>query len=203
MSFKDMKELLQILRSVNNGEDLPLPKLDLAEDEDFVEMVEKKKKEEVTGTPDIDPYEEIIHYFSNNHPNYLVLQEQEKRVMPVVFEEEQTSYSVDKELAKQDKKTMKFLITLATLIAVSYIIFTSSFSKDKKEKVPSVSVKYEDSVNFVISDEELYSTFIQYAKDNNIMLNAENYREFREWYIKHLENGGEKYYSLGGKNNER
>ncbi len=203
MSFKDMKELLQILRSTNNGEDLPLPNLDLAEDEDFVAMVEQKKQEELKSAPDRDPYEEIIRYFSNNQPNYLVVQEQEKKVMPVVFEEEQTSYSTEKEVKKQDRKTTKFLLMIATLIAASYIIFTSSFSKDKREKGPNTSVKYEDSVNSVISGEELYSTFIQYARDNDIMLNGENYSEFAEWYIKHLEEGGEKYYSLGGKDNER
>lgn len=200
MNYSEMKDLLQILRSTNNDEDLSL-KFDLADDEDFVEMVEAKKQEELKSTSDRDSYEEILHYFSNNKPNYLIVSEQEKKVTRVVFEEEQ--YSKEKELKKQNRKTKKFLIAIATLIAVSYIIFTSSFSKDKKETRQNNSIKYEDSVKSIISGEELYNTFIQYAKDNDIMLNAENYREFAEWYTKYLEDGGEKYYSLGGKNNER
>lgn len=195
MNYSDMKDLLQILRSTNNDEDLSL-KFDLADDEDFVEMVETKKKEELKSTSDKDPYEEILHYFSNNKPNYLIVSEQEKKVTRGAFEEEQ--YSKEKELKKQNRKTKKTLIAIATLIAVSYIIFTSSFSKDKKETRQNNSIKYEDSVSSIISGEELYDTFIQYAKDNDIMLNAENYGDFCEKYIKYLENGGTKYSSRGG-----
>lgn len=163
----------------------------------ILDMVKEIENLEFDDEKD-DSYENIVSYFSNNTPNYLVLEEQEE---------------VTKKTS--DNKRKKELIALGSLIILSCVLFTSSFRKteEKENTKPKISffqreeddyvIKKDGTKTNVISGKELYDTFIQYAKDNDVVMNGENYADFANFYIEHLENGGEKYYSLGGKNNER
>lgn len=186
-----IKEILELIKDIDDP---------YFYDDDLVSLNKQEKQN------DKEPHEILIHYFSNNKPNYLVIEEEEEKLKETNYEDNDTFSLTSNENKKNKKK--KTLLKIGVLLATSYILFNATLGKEKTEKIDDrrtfISENSDDSAIIntdVISGKELYDTFIQYARDNDIVLNGENYRDFATFYIKHLENGGEKYYSLGGRNN--
>ncbi len=164
------------------------------EDEEFERMVSEKVKDERKDIIDEEYLNKLVNYIATNEPNYLIVKEQEEVSVPIPSNNDYAS-SKDYERAK---KIRKFIVSIASFIAISYAIFMISSKRNTKEdgsEKPSISSyetvsDEETKEKRSISGEQLYKIFIQYAKDNDLAITRENYVDFLEAFEDYFVNGG-------------
>lgn len=181
------------------------------EEKEFYEMIEEKRRREMQEK---DPYESIIRYFPAVEPKYLTVGEQEEKTRMLSSEDEEIIFETNK--GNKKRKSIKTIVAIGIFITIAHTAISLShkqetydpqntqpsiISEEENVKESSNNFNFNDdgTLNDSISDEEVYRTFIQYAKDNNIPITSENYESFANFYVSYVENGGALYETKGGR----